>query len=135
MRWLISIGCALALFSAVILVFGKLLHDNEEANVDYIVKQKLKNQTKEPEEELVVERVETQEQQLQQVILDNLTCFEDKQCTLIALPGYSQSCLVAVNKIGANEIDKLDLDVDYDQACIDKLENSTAICQLNLCSF
>lgn len=132
MRWLISAAVAVALFLAVMLIFGKLLYDNEAANVDYIVKQK---QPKQAKEEPTIERVETKEQQLQKVILDNLTCVDDNQCTLIALPGYSQSCLVAVNKIGASQVQKLELDIEYDQACIDKLESSEAICQLNLCSF
>lgn len=132
MRWLISAAVAVALFLAVMLIFGKLLYDNEAANVDYIVKQK---QAKQAKEEPTIERVETKEQQLQKVILDNLTCVNNNQCTLIALPGYSQSCLVAVNKIGASQVQKLELDIEYDQACIDKLESSEAICQLNLCSF
>lgn len=132
MRWLISALIAFTVFVLVMLLLGKLLHENEAANADYVIKQKQAEQAK---DEPKVERSETQEQRLQKVILDNLTCIDDSQCTLLALPGYSQSCLVAVNQIGAAQVNKLNLAVSFDKACDDKLKSSKAFCQLNLCSF
>ena len=71
----------------------------------------------------------------QQIIINNLICQSDQQCVLVDIQPEGKSCLVAVNKIGASMLAKINGDAySPNFSCTFHLDSSQAVCLNNHCS-
>ena len=141
-KWLMIIVIALSLFISVMLGLGYILHNNEHetrALVQELKEQQPNNDearsptANEKEARAIVRFVDEKAkvEQLNQLVLENLTCVSDNQCKVIALD--NEHCQVAINLIGANLVNKQQTKNQSIASCQTLTSPVEAICQDNLC--
>lgn len=142
-KWLTIMGIVCLGFIIVLLSLGYLLKENEVATT--ALKKKLDQQKLSSAESSAtkaqltfVDPEQNDRDKLERyknIIIENLTCTETKQCVLVNTNNVSLNCIVAVNRIGASVLAK---ELKKDQTiraerCMEKPQNLISVCQQNLC--
>ncbi|XQW84614.1 hypothetical protein ACOYR1_15965 [Thalassotalea piscium] len=141
-KWLIIIVLAFTLLLLVIATLGYLLSENEKDTREYLeqLRENEKNTSlytskqKEKVKATFQENASTTQNSLkakQRIITNNLTCADSHQCTIRALS--VNDCVVAVNAIGAQLLQKYPLKPADSVTCLNQQRKSSTVCLNNLC--
>ena len=137
LRWFCATLIACTLLLSVLLFLGWLLQNNAEKTTELVeqLSEEKEGSLKNDRFELEVENnIDAQ----QQVIVNNLTCVNDAQCTLVAVPELSAQCFIAINKLGAAELAKVTKNstkLPVNARCLTLLSETKAVCRQNQCGF
>ncbi|MDO6428166.1 hypothetical protein Q4489_14190 [Thalassotalea sp. 1_MG-2023] len=137
LKWLVIIIGTLIGFLLVISVIGYQLKNNEEKNRAYLEQEHFKH----------ADSVERQEQKVHaapnhtipfeqtnsyQIIKQHLTCINHQQCKAVKVSFADQSCVLAINGIGASRLLKA-APAEQVGSCPNVSVNTEAVCLDNVC--
>lgn len=155
LKWIIITGVVLLGFLTILLGLGYLLHENEKETT--LLKQQLdqvanSSQPEKPqsnkssttqlpdslesfsEKREKFKQAEANTALFKSTLVSNLTCVDDQQCTLFDANFKNAFCHVAVNRIGATLLSKIDIQRAYIPGCTLQSDAQKAVCQNNLCT-
>ncbi|WP_286271173.1 hypothetical protein [Thalassotalea hakodatensis] len=137
LKWLvITIGTIIG-FLLVISVIGYQLKNNEEKNRAYLEQEHFKptNSVERQDQKVHIAPNNTipfEQTNSYQIIKQHLTCINNQQCKAVKVSFADQSCLLAINSIGAARLLKA-APTEQVGSCPSISVNTEAVCLDNVC--
>ncbi|OKY25285.1 hypothetical protein [Thalassotalea sp. PP2-459] len=137
LKWLVIIVGTIISFLLVVAIIGYQLKSNEEKNRAYLeqkhnkqadlIERQVKKLSVAPEQILSFEQTNSY-----QIIKQHLTCINNQQCKAVKVSFADQSCLLAINSIGAARLLKA-APTEQVGSCPSISVNTEAVCLDNVC--
>lgn len=137
LKWIVITVVTTIGFLLVISFIGYQLKNNEEKNRAYLeqvdIKQPNLVERQKQKVRVIPEKVMPFEQsQSYQIIKQHLTCINHQQCKAISVSFADQSCVLAINSIGAARLLKA-APIDNVGSCPNVNTHQQAVCVDNVC--